>query len=102
MKSFLKFLDNTGVSNISDDVSSSNLVRQLHSELTYSGSLVIARSECRPDMLSQKLYGTWEYDYILMLYNGLRSHEFTKGTKIKYPTLASINKLVANYGQFKV
>jgi hypothetical protein len=48
--------------------------------------------ECRPDYISQKIYGTQNYWWFLMWFNGYSDiwNDITEGQVIKYPSLQKV------------
>jgi hypothetical protein len=63
-------------------------------KLQEAGWHTIRKEECHPEYLSYTLYGSLQYWWILMLYNGLLNPKDLKvGLKIKYPNLAAIEQL---------
>lgn len=52
----------------------------------------------RLDMISQELYGDTSFDWILALVNGLKSHEVTVNSTIKYPDQNDIINFLVKYG----
>lgn len=82
--------------NIRFDNLLSNKFCQKVRKLNCPNTIKITTAETRLDMLSQKLYNTPDYDWVLALVNGLKSIEVKLGTHIKYPDLDDLNSLLLN------
>lgn len=80
--------------NIRFDNLLSNYVSRHIKDLIYEGSKLITIKGTRLDMLSLELYDTTEYDWILALYNGLKSTNLTIGITLRYPTKESIQNIL--------
>lgn len=65
--------------------------------LDSAGDYQITRFQYRPDMISWELYKRYDYDWILMLFNGITTEEFHKGRIIQYPSATDINNYLLQY-----
>lgn len=75
------------------DVSQSYFHQQIPT-LTLGGYYSITEEEYKPDLLSYRIYGSTQYWWILMIYNGLLSNEdFISGMTIRFPLKASLEDL---------
>lgn len=64
------------------------------SKLTVRGEYVVLNEEYRPDLISQRFYGTVDFWFIILAYNDLLSpQELVTGTKINLPGEEDINDL---------
>lgn len=62
--------------------------------LESAGEYVVSSEEGRPDLVSNKLYGSVGYWQIILLYNGLDDVDsIVIGKRIKFPSLASLEAL---------
>jgi len=63
-------------------------------KLPLAGAYAIEGEAVRPDALSVNLYGSTQYWWILLVYNGMVSHEeLTIGKTIFYPSLDQLETL---------
>jgi hypothetical protein len=63
-------------------------------KIPYSGVLTITTQEHRPDLISYDIYGSTQYWWIIMAYNGLSSiNDIKAGDTITFPSLASLENL---------
>lgn len=86
---FAKFLD------FSDnfDPLTASFLRRLK-DISYTGEFVVQSEEARPDIISNKIYGSTQYWWILLFYNDIISFEdLANGVVIKYPDLADVEDL---------
>ena len=58
----------------------------------------VTTKSTRLDMISQELYESTQYDWILSLVNGLQSTECTRGTILHYPNKSVLEKFLNEYG----
>lgn len=58
------------------------------------GKTIVQIEENRPDLVSYRIYGTTQFWYILMIYNGMVSpFDLTEGQELNYPRIEDIEKL---------
>lgn len=58
------------------------------------GKTIVQIEENRPDLVSYRIYGTTQFWYILMIYNGMVSpFDLTEGQELNYPKIEDIEKL---------
>ena len=63
-------------------------------KLPVFGKTIVQIEENRPDLVSYRIYGTTQFWYILMLYNGMVSpFELVEGQELNYPKIEDIEKL---------
>lgn len=58
--------------------------------------IVIQKYEHRPDLISEKIYKTQEYDWLILFITGLTKEELILGTELNLPTLSELSKLLMN------
>lgn len=77
------------------DILDSEFVRNL-SSLPIVGKYIVPFPEVnRVDLISHKIYGSTQYWWILLLYNGFSSVEEVKnGTSLSYPSQISLENLL--------
>ena len=63
-------------------------------KLPVFGKTIVQIEENRPDLVSYRIYGTTQFWYILMIYNGMVSpFDLTEGQELNYPKIEDIEKL---------
>ena len=63
-------------------------------KLPVFGKTIVQIEENRPDLVSYRIYGTTQFWYILMIYNGMVSpFDLTEGQELNYPRIEDIEKL---------
>lgn len=63
------------------------------------GTYFVSKEEGRPDLLSERIYGTGntQYWWILMLFNDLRlPSDLKRNTTVRYPTLSDLETLLVS------
>lgn len=88
-----KFMAATG--NNFFDVVDSTFLYKLRTLSVY-GTYTVTTEEGRPDLISERIYGSsyHQYWWILMIMNDLRSPvEIKSGMKVKYPSLSDLETL---------
>lgn len=77
------------------DILDSEFVDELPSLPTHGKYIVSSFEVGRLDSISYKIYGSTQFWWILLLYNGYSSvDEVTVGTSLNYPSLLSLENLV--------
>jgi hypothetical protein len=78
LSKFLRYSDNY-------DPLTSDILNEVKN-LPFGGQLTITSEEFRPDTVSRKLYGDFQYWWIILFYNGMTSvDELKTKTIIQYP-----------------
>lgn len=86
LSKFLRYTDNY-------DVLTSEFLNRLP-ELRSGGQVIVRGAEGRPDILSDRLYGNFEYWWILLAYNRMDDvDQIKEGMVIRYPLLSELEKL---------
>lgn len=68
-------------------------------ELPLTGSYEITIDDGLPHKISNLIYTNYAFDWILMLCNGLKSTEFTKGRTILYPEVKDLTDFLVKYSK---
>ena len=62
--------------------------------LSLGGKMIVQGEGGKPDLLSSHIYGSTQFWWVLMLYNGLVSSEdLVEGMTINYPGLSQLQEL---------
>lgn len=62
--------------------------------IPYSGVITVTTQERRPDLLSYDIYGSTQYWWILMMYNGISSiNDIKTGNSLNFPSLENLENL---------
>ena len=83
---FLEFTDNF-------DPINSNFLLEL-SKLKSGGNYTVKGEDARPDLISNEIYGSTEYWWIIMYYNGLvRVDDLKNGSVLAFPKIDDLDEL---------
>lgn len=78
------------------DPMTSNVLRELKN-LPLGGRIRVEGKDNRPDLISFDVYGTTQYYWVIMVYNGLQSFTDVKhGMELTYPSLNSLDDYFFN------
>lgn len=80
------------------DLGNSLLFRELP-KLPFIGHLFIKYK--RYDLISQEIYGSSKYSWMLMIYSGINEKDLKVNTYMKYPSLESIQDLILRLNEYK-
>jgi len=65
--------------------------------LKNNGRFVVQGEEFRPDLISDKIYGTTQHWWIILLYNDVfEIDDITNGVELNYPSLDDLDSLFFN------
>jgi hypothetical protein len=86
LSKFLEFSDNF-------DPITSDFLQSL-SALDLGGLYTIRGEDARPDVISDEIYGSTQYWWIIMFYNGVtRGDYLVNGMELKYPKIGDLEDL---------
>lgn len=66
-------------------------------QLPVGGQFTVNGMERRPDLVSYEIYGSTQYYWVIMVYNGLQSfNEIVHAQELRYPSLATLEDFFFN------
>lgn len=78
------------------EVVTSNILEEFQS-LPAGGQYRVEGKDRRPDLISFDIYGSTQYWWAIMVYNGLQSfNDIEHGQELRFPTLATIEDFYFN------
>ena len=71
-------------------------LRKLARERVYNWTIVKPHEQCRPDLISYRIYGNQDLWWILMWINGISDpwHDLMPDTALKYPSMDKIKQAI--------
>lgn len=62
--------------------------------LKSGGRYIVRGEEDRPDLISYRIYGSSQYWWVILIYNGITSYkDIVHGTEMRYPELQALENL---------
>ncbi len=78
------------------DVLTSYFIRELK-KLRSKGNFTVTFEEEKPELIAEKIYGSTQFDWVIMVYNKLTNiYQIKSGLELNYPSLSDIENLYVN------